>query len=84
MNEINTRFDARNSAHTGRCQVVLHLGLIHSSHTLPFSMKQDSDDQLTDLDDLQGSQDPAAVQDRIIRRRSSKGALSPVYGKSSR
>lgn len=36
-------------------------------------MKQDSDDQLTDLDDLQGSQDPASVQERIIRRRSSKG-----------
>jgi len=36
-------------------------------------MKQDSDDQLTDLDDLQGSQDPAAMQERIIRRRSSKG-----------
>jgi hypothetical protein len=38
-------------------------------------MKQDSDDQLTDLDDLQASQDPAAIQERIVRRRSSKGPL---------
>jgi len=61
--------------HTRRCQVVLHLGLIHSCHIFPFSMKQDSDDQLTDLDDLQGSQDPATLQERIVRRRSSKGTL---------
>jgi len=38
-------------------------------------MKQDSDDQLTDLGDLQASQDPASLQERIVRRRSSKGPL---------
>lgn len=46
-------------------------------------MKQDSDDQLTDLDDLQASQDPATLQERIIRRRSSKGTLRPCVSEIS-
>lgn len=46
-------------------------------------MKQDSDDQLTDLDDLQAGQDAAAIQDRIIRRRSSKGTLRPLVSQIS-